>query len=127
MSTQASPFPFPDDSLKKWTPGEVAAVLNRLLFVAWDRMIAAPVIDSEGGEHRCLSVYGWISRADAHHDFVLLTFVSWDEAVAYSTSSAERSKEINAVLAGADAPHHDCVRVEDVLSTLVARKVVLSS
>lgn len=121
----AEPFPFPIESAKRWTPEDVAEVMNRFTFVAWDRMSAAPVI-SGAVEHRSLSVYGWIDRADSHHDFVVLTFVSWDEGVGYETSSATRSREINRLLLGDDAPHHDCMRVEDVLGLLVPRKVVLS-
>lgn len=118
------PFPFPEDAEKVWTPDEVAEVLNRLPFVTWDRMIGAPVND---GEHREATVYGWIGRSDEHHDFVTLTFVSWFDKPAFTTSSAARSGEINRLLSGEDAPHFDCLRVEDVLGSLVHRKVVLSS
>jgi hypothetical protein len=105
-----------------WTPDAIADVLNSFPFVAWDRMVDAPV---EGG-HRSVSVYGWIDRADDHHDFLILTFCSWYEGVPYSTSSAARSEEINRILSGPDAPHYDCERVEDVLGARVTRTVVLS-
>ena len=106
-----------------WTPAAIAEVLNRFPFVAWDRMIDAPVEP----DHRSVSVYGWIDRPDAHHDFLILTFCSWDDGVPYSTSSAARSEEINRILSGPDAPHFDCERVEDVLGAQVHRKVVLPS
>lgn len=106
-----------------WTPAKIAVVLNELPFVTWDRMITAPV----GDEHTSTAVYGWIDRPDSHHDFVLLTFASWDEGISYSTSSSARSEEINRILAGDDAPHFDCLRIEDVLGARVYRKVVLSS
>lgn len=120
------PFPFPEDAVKPWTPDEVAEVLNRLSFVTWDRMIGAPVSDESGGEHREATVYGWIGRSDDHHDFVTVTFVSWYEKPAFSTSSAARSAEISRLLTGEDSPHYDCLRVEDVFGALVHRKVVLS-
>jgi len=118
------PFPFPEGVEKPWTPEEVADVMNSLPFVTWDRMIGAPVAD---GEHRQIDAYGWIGRSDEHHDFVVLSFVSWWDKPAFTTSSAARSAEINCILYGGDEPHYDCLRVEDVLGSLVPRKVVLSS
>lgn len=107
-----------------WTPEAIAEVLNRFSFVVWDRMIDAPV---DGG-HKSISVYGWIDRDEpGRHDFLIVTFCSWDEGVPYATSSAIRSEEINRILCGPGAPHYDCERVEHVLGGLVARKAVLSS
>ena len=111
-------FPFPPEAEKPWTPEDVAEVLNRLPFVRWDRLIPAPV-----EEHHTLTAYGWIDRDDNRSDFVTVSFVSWAEELAFSTSSALWSPEINRLLCG-DAPHYECVTIQDVLGDLVARKVL---
>lgn len=104
-----------------WTPEQIADVLNRFQFVAWDRMV-----DSRHGENdqdRTIVVYGWIGRPDGHHDFLDITFVSWTDEVGFTTSSAARSAEITAILFGPEAPHVECQRVEDQLAGLVHRRV----
>lgn len=102
----------------------IAAVLNRLPFVRWDRLVDAP---TTSGDHHVTSVYGWIARADCRSDFVLLEFASWDDTPGFATSSAERSAEIAELLYGAGGPHYPCQRVEDVFGDLVANKVALQA
>lgn len=98
----------------------VAAVLNRLPFVTWDRLVEIP-----GGD---VDVYGWIPREDGRSDFVLATFPPPIDAdvVGFTTSSDRYSEEIGWLIHGeADAEHVPCQRVEHVLGDLVEQKVVL--
>lgn len=87
----------------------MAAYLNRLPFVRWDRLVDAQV----DGQHM-VDVYGWISRNDGRFDFVQINFVQWSETPGFSTSSSERSDEIATLLYGDNPTHFPCQRVEDV-------------
>lgn len=90
---------------------EIDAFLADLDMVEWDRWIAGEWF----GDLPYVAIYGWIDRADAHEDFVVvLRFASG--ALTYYTSSAEYSDEIGEVLCD-DSPtdHNECRRVEDVL------------
>lgn len=102
----------------------IAAVMNRLPFVRWDRCVAIP-----GGD---FDAYGWIERPDGRADFVLLTFPDGDpNFVGYTTSSGERSREIYLLLFADDDPaaecHHECERVEDAFGDLVENAIRLEA
>lgn len=114
------------------TPAEES--LNRLPFVRWDRFIV------DGADLYC---YGWIDRpcagcqasyvsrggefkcpicprpTDRRADFVVLRLGPAGEPLWFTTSSAERSEEIAAFVAGVDAiavgvaEHLECQRIED--------------
>lgn len=91
----------------------VAAFLNALPFVHWDRF--TQTVDE-------LVVYGWIDRDDAHADFVLMQFAV-DGSVGWTTSSAKWSRPISVALLGDDDGHVDCQRVEAEFGQLVANAI----
>ena len=101
----------------------IAAELNRLPFVRWDRFTE----DDES-----VLVYGWIDRLnDLRSDFVLLSFGrtngEFDGRVGYTTSSAIWTNEI-AMLLGydpADPAHALCQRVEGEFAGLVENLIEL--
>jgi len=76
----------------------IAQVLRKLSFVNWDRYFG------EGD----LTFFGWIDREDSYKDFLVLNFFS-DGGISFSTSSAERTKEIADIL---NLEHSSCTRVE---------------
>lgn len=101
----------------------IAERMNRLPFVKWDRAVV----------HDWTAVaYGWIAREDERSDFVVID-VQWGVAagldgsdvpwlaVGHTTSSADRSEEISALLnpGGSGAGHKACERITDVFGTLV--------
>lgn len=104
------------------TPDEqMAAYMNRLDFVKWDRLVRL------GAR---LKAYGWIDRpgseADGRADFVLLVFdvrEGDDVFIDFTTSSASYSEEICRRLFDTAAGHVDCERVDDVFGELVPRTV----
>lgn len=108
--------------MKYGKPAEIAAVLNSLPMVQWDRFIEAPV----ESDHWMIVVYGWIARDDGQRDYVVLEFCSWTELPSFSTSSAKWSAQINEILYGPEAEHFDCQRVNIEFGDLVERKVVLA-
>jgi hypothetical protein len=105
----------------EWSGEAVAEYLNRLPMVGWDRVVTVPM---DGG-YVYQIVYGWIPRADGLFDFVQMDFASWSDEPGFSTSSRRHSAEMNRLIYGATAAHHDCVKVADIpgLSELVERKV----
>ena len=97
---------------------EEATYLNKLPFVRWDRTVR---IDDD-----MATVFGWIDRVDGRSDFVQLAFWATGQVWA-TTSSAERSAEINRLLTGADHDdgHYPCQRVETVYGSLVDNVIEL--
>jgi len=98
----------------------VAAALNRLPMVRWDRCHLVTYLDyDEPG----VEVFGWIARQDGRSDFVLVEWMPWDEEdyFPFTTSSAEHSDRIAELLNGerGAACHEACRRVEDVFGDLV--------
>jgi hypothetical protein len=105
---------------------KVAAAMNLLPFVRWDRFVTWSY---EGGGTGLL-VYGWVDREDGRSDFVTLQFESawgWEPSeCSATTSSASYSREIQRLLRGTDEGHNDCQRVDEHFGDLVDRKVVLA-
>lgn len=91
------------------TNGAIAAKMNLLPFVRWDRYIESY---ARVGEHR-VDVYGWIDRPDSHADFVVLTFGEWTEQIGWITSSSQYDLMIRAALDPPGAESYACQRVED--------------
>lgn len=102
---------------------ELAAIMNRLPFVRWDRFVEERTgVDGVG------EAYGWIDRADRRADFVL---IRWEYdlgglGVGFTTSSAARTAEIRELLyAGEGAlSHNECQRVDEHFGDLVANVAV---
>lgn len=80
-----------------------------LPFVNWDRFVPA-------ASGKSLDLYGWIKRKDSHEDFVLIEYTNTHQdkwTTKFSTSSAEYSDKIHALLEMDEGGHADCIRVED--------------
>lgn len=88
---------------------KIAAVLNKLPFVRWDRC--------SGDVGGVLFVFGWIDREDERSDFALAIFHA-GEVWTVTTSSAKHSALICALVFGVEAEHVSCERVRDVLPGL---------
>lgn len=101
-------------------PESLAAVLNLLPFVIWDRFTTDP--DGRG------VVYGWISRPDGRFDFVVLEYSADLASIGYTTSSVEHSEEIGVLLYGEKAGQHfPCQRVDEHFGDLVANKTAAAA
>ncbi len=104
---------------------QVAAAMNLLPFVRWDRFIDWEYDEGSNG----VLVYGWIDRDDGRADFVTLQFESawgWKpDQCAATTSSAARSREIQQLLGHDAADHADCKRVDEHFGDLVRNKTSL--
>jgi hypothetical protein len=98
-----------------WYPwrGVIANRLLRVDFVRWDRFVVF---------QNMIRIYGWIDREDGRADFVLLDLFLYpgpSVEASVMSSSAERSRDLSALLRESDAePHIDCERVEDHFGTL---------
>jgi hypothetical protein len=94
--------------------GELAFIeekLKALPEVIWDRY---------AGKEGNWCVYGWIDRADAYKDFIVVEFAFPDEGDPYwwfATSSAKHSALYSEVL-GLGKEHTDCRRAETVFPSL---------
>jgi hypothetical protein len=82
-------------------PDAVAAAMNALPWVLWDRLV-----ERADGLH----AYGWVERGDGRSDFVVLTWAPDGSGPEYLTSSALRSREVRAALGCGPS---DCRRVFD--------------
>jgi len=88
----------------KW----IEAMLSKFDFIKWDRYAV-----TKGNN---VMVYGWIDRLkDNYKDFIIITFFSDEQGIAYLSSSAKYSKKIHTILYGAVTDtYEDCRRVEDM-------------
>ena len=79
--------------------------MKKLPFVNWDRFIL---------KKRSVELFGWIKREDTHEDFVFIEYQLKDDVwyMSFSTSSAEKTKEIHKLLE-CEGGHKDCQRVEN--------------
>lgn len=101
----------------------VAEHLNRLPFVAWDRLVDWCLPGED--DHHGVSAFGWVDRPDGRADFVLVAVSSWDpDHPGFNTSSAALSELIGETL-NPGQPHFPCQRVEHALGDLVENKIVL--
>lgn len=84
--------------------------LRAARYVEWDRFVVG-----DWGDEQYVSVYGWIDRDDEYKDFVEVIFWPESEDIYFTTSSAERTKDLHRDLVGEDDldDHNECHRVED--------------
>lgn len=110
-----------------WRPhlAAVAAVMNNVLRVRWDRAI-------EGVE--VLHLYGWVDRPDGRADFVMLG-VEWRHRAGDGqpfelftmTSSADPAlnDELAKAIGVEPDDHADCQRIEEVFGGMVTNAIKL--
>lgn len=86
--------------MEQYQRDSIRNVLRKLTFVNWDRYF---------GQEQ-LTFFGWIERRKGTYlDFVTIVFDDKAKVISYSTSSAEKTKEIAEIL---NFYHLPCNRVE---------------
>lgn len=98
---------------KKMPKETLEKYLDLLYFVKWDRYTEAQ-FDPWRFQY---TFFGWIDRKkDNYKDFIVLRICGEkdgeEQDVEYTTSSADRSKEIGELLGFPEDDHIDCKRVE---------------